>query len=72
MPAPTNERQARERELHEELPARLAEHQQELTSMPPVTAESRERLKWQIRRVQKRMAQLETWLAQMLEKRRAE
>ena len=63
MPAPTSERQALERELREELPARLADYQQELASMPPVTAERRERLEWQIRRVEKRMAEIEARLA---------
>jgi hypothetical protein len=56
MPAPTTERQALERELREELPARLAEYQRELGAVPP--EERREWLVWQIRRVEKRMAEV--------------
>jgi hypothetical protein len=63
MPAPTNERQALGRELREELPARLAEYQRELTFAPPVTQERREWLVWQIRRVQKRMGDVKARLA---------
>lgn len=63
MPHPVTERQAWERELREELPARLAEYQRELDDAPPVTAERREWLAWQIRRVQKRMAEIEARLA---------
>jgi DNA repair exonuclease SbcCD ATPase subunit len=66
MPRPMNDRQPWERELREELPARLAEYQYELGAAPPVTAERRERLEWQIRRVQKRMAEIEARLANAL------
>jgi hypothetical protein len=65
MPAPTNERQALERELREELPARLADYQRELASTQPLTRERRERLEWQIRRVEKRMAELEVRLERL-------
>jgi len=58
MPGPTNERQALERE-REELPAHLANYQRELDATPPEHKERRERLTWQIRRVQKRMAEVE-------------
>lgn len=55
-----------------EIPAQIANYQRELEATPMELRERRERLEWQIRRVQKRMAQLETWLAQMQEKRLAE
>lgn len=42
MPQPTKERQALERELREELPARLAEYQRELDGSPSMTQERRE------------------------------
>jgi hypothetical protein len=64
MPRPMNDRQPWERELREELPARLAEYQRELDGGPPVTR--RERIEWQIRRVQKRMAEIEARLANAL------
>jgi hypothetical protein len=62
MPAPTNERQALERELREELPALLADHQRELAATPSENRDRREPLEWQIRRVQKRMTELEVRL----------
>lgn len=58
MPRPVSERQAWERELREELPALLADHQRELAATPQEHKERRERLEWQIRRVQKSMAEL--------------
>jgi hypothetical protein len=72
VPAPTNERQALELERDVEIPAQIASYRRELEATPIESTERRERLEWQIRRVQKRMAQLETWLAQMQEKRLAE
>jgi hypothetical protein len=57
MPAPTNERQALERE-RAELPAHVANYQRELDATPPENRERRERLDWQIRRVEKRMAEV--------------
>jgi len=62
MPAPTNERQALEHELREELPAQLADYRQELAAGLADKAR-REWLEWQNRRAQKRMAELERRLA---------
>ena len=72
MPPPRYDRQALEQERDVEIPAQLASYQRELDATPIEFTERRERLEWLIRRVQKRMARLETWLAQMQEKRRAE
>ena len=49
--------------LREELPALLAVHQQELATTPAQRRERREWLEWQIRRVEKRMAEVEARLA---------
>jgi hypothetical protein len=57
MPAPTNEHQALERE-RAELPAHVANYQRELDATPQEDRERRERLAWQIRRVEKRMAEV--------------
>ena len=54
MPRLFNERQSLERELREELPAQLA-----------VSRTRRERLEWEIRRVQNRMADLKATLAKV-------
>jgi len=62
VPAPTNERQSLERE-RVELPGQLAAYQRELYATPSESKERRERLTWQIRRAQKRMAELEVRLA---------
>jgi len=62
MPAPFNERQALERE-RAELPGQLARYQRELDATPQEQRERRERLTWQIRRVQQRMAEVEARLA---------
>jgi len=62
MPAPTNERQSLERE-RAELPAHVTNYQRELDVTPADQKELRERLQWQIRRVQKRMAEVERRLA---------
>jgi len=69
MPRPVTERQAWERELREELPALLADHQRELAATPQEHNERRERLEWQIRRVEKRMAEIEVRLATLGEAR---
>jgi len=61
MPAPTNERQALERE-QADLPEDLAAYQKELAARAPADKPQRERLAWQIRRVQKRMAEIEARL----------
>jgi septal ring factor EnvC (AmiA/AmiB activator) len=57
MPRPANERQALERE-RDELPAQVANYQRELDATPKEQKERRERLEWQIRRVQNRMAEV--------------
>jgi chromosome segregation ATPase len=62
MPASTNERQALKRELAE-LPTHVANYQRELDTKPQDNNERRERLKWQIRRVRKRMAEIEARLS---------
>jgi len=63
MSAPTNERQSLERESGE-LPGQLAAHQGELDATAPGhKVRRRERLLWQLRRVQKRMADIEARLA---------
>jgi len=61
MPAPTNERQALERE-RDELPAHVTNYQRELDATPQEQRERRERLAWQIQRVQKRMAEIQVRL----------
>ena len=61
MPAPHNERQALERERGE-LSDQLATYQQELETTAQEHKERHERLRWQIRRVQKRMAELDARL----------
>ena len=63
MPAPTNERPALERE-RDELPAHVTNYQRELDATPQENRERRERLEWQIRRVQKRMATIRAWLSE--------
>jgi hypothetical protein len=44
------------------LPAQLAGYQKELDATPPESKERRERLMWQIRRAEKRMAEVEARL----------
>ena len=61
MPAPTKERQALERE-RAELPWELAAYQRELAARAPADKVQRERLTWQIRRVQNRIADVEARL----------
>jgi hypothetical protein len=61
MPRPTNG-QSLERE-RKELPGQLADFQRELDATPQDQRERRERLAWQIRRTQKRMAEVERRLA---------
>jgi hypothetical protein len=61
MPRPLSERQAFERE-RAELPSQLAAHQRKLDATPPEHKARRERLLWQIRRVQKRMAEIDALL----------
>jgi SMC interacting uncharacterized protein involved in chromosome segregation len=61
MPAPTNERQALEREL-DELPAHVANYQRELDATPIEAQGRRERLEWQIQRVKKRITEVQARL----------
>jgi hypothetical protein len=61
MPAPTNERQALERE-RDELPGQIAAHQAELAETPATNKARRERLEWQIRNFQRRLAEIEARL----------
>jgi hypothetical protein len=68
MLALTNERQALERE-RAELPAHVANYQRELDATPRENRERWERLEWQIRRVEKRMAEIERRLAALGEAR---
>ncbi len=62
MPAPTSERQALERE-RAELPGQIAGYESELEATPPEHTARRERLVWQLRRAQKRLAEIEARLA---------
>ena len=62
MPRPRNERDALEKELREELPVLLADHQWELAATPIENRERRERLAWQIRSLEKRLQTVETLL----------
>jgi hypothetical protein len=61
MPAPTNERQALERE-RAELPGQIIATQDELAATPAENRARRERLEWQIRRDRKRLAEVEARL----------
>jgi hypothetical protein len=64
MPAPTNERQRLELELAE-LPVQIATYRQELADTPtlPEYKARRERLDWQARNCQKRLASIRARLA---------
>ncbi len=64
MPAPTNERQALERE-RADLPRQLAAYQGDPDATAPEHTARRERLVWQIRRVQKRLTEIGARLASM-------
>lgn len=61
MPRPNSERQALERE-RDELPVHIANYQQELDATPQENKARRERLEWQLRRDQKRLAEIEAKL----------
>jgi hypothetical protein len=61
MPAPNNERQALEQE-RVELPGQIIAHQAKLAATSAENKARRERLMWQIRRVQKRMAEVDALL----------
>jgi len=58
MPRPLNERQSLEQE-REELPTQLAAYRQELENAPVITRTRREWLEWHIRRVERRMAEIQ-------------
>jgi len=62
MPRPRTERQALEQERDVELPAQLADYRRELDTTPPTFRERRERIEWQIRRAEKRLAEIEARL----------
>jgi len=62
MSRPHSERKALERELGE-LPEQIAAYRRELDATPAENKPRRERLEWQIRRDQKRLAEVETRLA---------
>jgi chromosome segregation ATPase len=62
MPAPTNERQALERE-RAELPGQISAHQAELAATPATNKARVERLAWQIREREKRLADVRKRLA---------
>ena len=64
MPRPRSERQALENE-RDELPAQLANYQRELDAMPSESKERRERPEWQIKRAEKRMADVKARLAKI-------
>lgn len=57
MPRPSNDHDAWEHELREDLPAQLAAYQQELAA-GLADKTRREFLEWQIRHVRKRVAEL--------------
>jgi chromosome segregation ATPase len=61
MPAPTNERQALERE-RAELPGQIIAAQDELAATLAENRARRERLEWQIRRDRKRLVEVEARL----------
>ncbi len=62
MPTSPSEQRALERE-RTELPNQITAYQRELDSTAPGHKARRERLMWQIRRVQKRMAEIEARLS---------
>lgn len=64
MPRPRNERQELEQELAE-IPGQIAAYRNELENGSPKRAR-RERLEWQIREREKRLAEVETRLARMV------
>jgi hypothetical protein len=61
MPKPTTERQAFERE-RDELLTQVDNYQRELDATPIEAQERRERLTWQIRRSERRLAEIKTRL----------
>ena len=69
MPRPKSEREALEQELNE-LPVLIANYQRELDVTPVDFQERHERLQWQIRRAEKRMAEIRGRLARVESKER--
>jgi hypothetical protein len=57
MPRPLSERQALERE-RDELPGQIETYQRELLATPVEEQEKRERLRWQVRRAEKRLEEI--------------
>ncbi len=70
MPRPRNERQALEQE-RAELPSQIAAYESELDATAPGHKARRERLAWQLRRAQKRLAEVEARLVILAEPERA-
>jgi hypothetical protein len=62
MPRPRNERQALEEELAE-IPGQIALYQRDLAALPIHDKTRREMREWQIREREKRLAEVEAWLA---------
>jgi hypothetical protein len=63
MPVPQNDRAVLERE-RDELPALITTYERELLATPVEEQEKRERLRWQIRRAEKRLAEIKGRLTQ--------
>lgn len=63
MPAPKNDRQALERE-RDELPAQIETYERELLATPIDAQEKRERLRWQKRRAEKRLDEINARLTE--------
>jgi len=66
MPPAHNERQRLEQE-RAELPVQIIDRQSELAITPAEHTARRERIAWQIRRLQKRLAEIEARLAAVSE-----
>jgi hypothetical protein len=64
MPKPTSERQALKRE-RDELPGQIAAHQAELATTPATNKARRERLEWQIRERERRLAEVRKRLSDL-------
>jgi len=64
MPPPRYDRQALEQERDVEIPGQIASYQRELEATPIEFTERRERLQWQIRRVENRLAEIAARLVQ--------
>ena len=64
MPRPLTERQAWERERYEELPAQLVAFEAELAALAPGDKVLIAMREWQIRRLRRRMAELDRRLTE--------